>query len=259
MKKDKSLIVVIGIVILLAVGYYIPTIVMQIKDWSMMKEEIEVEMESILLDTQEVDQIEALDHYSEMISSQLIVEVGDGFAESRTEVMQHEEEALQRELFMHVQEFLTLLDVKEDVKLVEFSAQNYTMMAKSNEEKMYSIWMCKGEDKSGEEYLFWIDATLNKVMSFDIPLELFGKDNEAFYSGLERVLDYYNFESFGFPIHSYAVDMDELLKTKYWKNEIEILDKDLEIILSLGIHRNGERFLFNVEPGSVTYDVQMIE
>ena len=68
-----------------------------------------------------------------------------------------------------------------------------------------------------------------------------------------------NFESFGFPIHSYAVDMDELLKTKYWKNEIEILDKDLEIILSLGIHRNGERFLFNVEPGSVTYDAQMIE
>ena len=65
-----------------------------------------------------------------------------------------EESSVASELYQSVQAFLTMLDAKEEVVLVEFYAQNYVMVAKSNAEQMYSIWQCKGKDKSGEEYLF---------------------------------------------------------------------------------------------------------
>jgi len=258
MKKRKSTRAILGIVALLGIGYFIPIMVMWLRDLSLMNEEKEVEIEAIQLDSQNVDLLETLQVFSSMLSWNVIVEEGDGFAETYIEAMKDGETSVASELYKSVQSFLTMLDVKEEVVLVEFYAQNYVMMAQGNEERMYSIWVCKGKDKSDIEYLFWVDATLNKVMAFDVPFWIFGKDNEAFYAGLNRVIEYYDFASYGSPAGSYASDMDELVKMKYWKNELEILNKDLEILLSLGIYRDGERFLFNVEPGnaSAVYDAK---
>jgi hypothetical protein len=252
MKNHKRILAIGGIVLLLGIGYFIPTIVMKIKDWALMKEEKEVEIEAIQLDSQDVDMMEALSVFSEMLSNNLIVEVGEDFAISYTEVIQEESDSIPKKLYSDIQAFLTVLDVKEEVVLAELYAQNYVMMADKNDEKLYSIWLCKGIDKSGKEYSFWVDATLNKVMAFEVPFAIFGKGDEAFYSGLERAIEYYDFASYGSPIRSYMYDMDELRIKKYWKNEVEILNKDLQILLTLGVYRNGDRFLFNVDPGDVS-------
>lgn len=255
MKNRKSMLAFLCIVLLLGIGYCIPSIVMWLKDWTLVYEEKEVGIESIQLDVQNVDMLEALGAFSNMISNQIIVEVGDGFVTTYTEALKDEENPIPNDLYKSVQDFVTILDVKEEVVLVEFSAQNFAMMSKGDEEKVYSIWVCEGKDKADNKYLFWVDATLNKVMAFDVPFELFGKGDEAFYSGVDRVIQYYDFASYGSPIHSYAKDISDSLKYKYWSDEVEILDKDLEIILSLKIYRNENRFLFNIEPGSkgVTY------
>ncbi len=257
MKRRKNIPAILGIILLLGSGYCIPTIVMCLRDWSLMYEEKEVEIASIQLDSQDVDMMEALDVFSDMLSNHLIVEVGDGFDINYEEAMK--DDSVPNALYSSMQDFLIMLDVKEEAELVDFAAQNYVMMTKMDEEKLYSVWMCEGKDRSGREYYFWVDASLNKVLAFDVPFDIFGKGNEAFYSGLSRMVDYYDFEAYGSSIRSYASDMDKLLKSKYWKNEMEILDKEFNIILSLGIYRDGDRFLFNVSPGDVieTYDKQI--
>ena len=252
MKKDKRIWAIVGIVLLLGIGYFLPTIVMQLKDWLLTKEEKDVEIEAIQLETQDVDMMEALSVFSQMLSNNLIVEEGQDFEISYAEVMQGEADSVPKELYGDIQAFLTMLDVKEEVVLAELYAQNYVMMADKNDEKLYSVWVCKGIDKSGKEYSFWVDATLNRVMAFNVPFSIFGKSDEAFNSGFERVLEYYDFASYGSPICGYAVDMEELQSKKYWKNEVEILNKDLQVLLTLGVHRNGDRFLFNVDPGDIS-------
>lgn len=250
MKNRKRMVAIFGIAALLGIGYFIPTIVMWIKDFSLLYEEKEVEIESIPLDSQNVDLLEALEVFSDMISNQMIVEVGDGFATTYAEAIKEQEVSVSNALYKNVQEFATILDVKESVELVEFSAQNFAIMSKGEEEKVYSIWVCEGKDKAGNRYLFWVDATLNKVMAFSVPIGLFGKGDEAVFVGIDRVIQYYDFASYGSPIHSYAEDIDDSLKYKYWSNELEILDKELNVMLSLKFYRNGDRFVFNVEPES---------
>lgn len=258
MEKRKNILPILGIVVILGIGYCIPSIVMWVKDLSLLYEEKEVEIEAIQLDSQDVDMMEALHVFSDMISNHLIVEMGDSFKMTYAEAMKDEETSIPSELYRNIQDFLTMLDVKEEVILAEFYAQNYVMMAKGTEEKMYSIWVCKGIDKRNVEYHFWVDATLNKVMAFDVPFEIFGKGEEAFYSGLDRVTNYYDFASYGCALYSYAYDMSDMVKTKYWKNELEVIDKEFEILISLGLYRDGERFLFNVMPGNAgaTYDAE---
>ncbi len=260
MKKSKRGLVVFGIVFLVGIGYFMPTIVMHIKDWSLMNEEMEVEIESIQLESQNADMMETMDAFSEMLSNHFIVEVGDEFEISQEEAMK--DDAIPNALFCATQEFLTILDPKEEVEFIDFSAQNYVMMAAKNEEKMYSVWVCTGKDRSGRAYYFWMDASLNKVMAFDVPFLIFGKDAATDYAlfdaGMERVINYYDFASYGSPISSYVSDMEKTFKSKYWKNEMEILDKDWNIMLSLELYRNGDRFLFNVAPEYTieTYDAQ---
>ena len=260
MKNRKNIPVILGIVLLLVIGYYIPSIVMWLKDWSLMYEEKEVEIAFIQLDSQDVDMMEALDVFSDMLSNHLIVEMGDGFVMGYEESIK--EDTVWNALYNSMQDFATMLDVKEEVELVEFCAQYYVMMEKVDEENMYSVWMCEGKDRSGKEYYFWVDASLNKVMAFDVPFELFGKGDEAFYVGVDRVVEYYDFVSYGYPLHSYAKDISDSLKYKYWSNEVEILDKELNIMISLKFCRNGDRFVVNVEPESANimyYDAQKVK
>ena len=251
MKTKKRNLAILGIVVLLGIGYFIPTMVMQLKDWSLNKSQKEVEIEEIQIDSQNVDLLEALRSFSQMISNNLVVEVGDGFAMSYEEATEQTENSVSEELYTSVQEFLTMLDVKEEAVLENFKAQNYAMLVDAKEETMCSVWVCEGEDSSGNVYCFWVDATLNKVMAFDVPFTIFGKGDEAFYSGMKRVIQYYDFSSYDSWSYSYAPDISELLKAKkYWQSEVEILDKQLETILTLKFYRNEKRFSFNIEPGN---------
>ena len=164
MVKRKNILPILGIVVILGIGYCIPSIVMWVKDLSLLYEEKEVEIEAIQLDSQDVDMMEALHVFSDMLSNHLVVEVGDSFKMTYAEAMKDEETSIPSDLYRNIQDFLTMLDVKEEVILAEFYAQNYVMMPEGTEEKMYSIWVCKGIDKRNVEYHFWVDATLNKVM-----------------------------------------------------------------------------------------------
>ncbi|MBQ6843593.1 MAG: hypothetical protein IJO60_03030 [Agathobacter sp.] len=250
MKTRKSSWAILGIVVLLGIGYLIPTMVMQLNDWSLNNTQKDVEIEAIQLETGNLDLLEALQSFSKMISNNIIVEAGTGFSMSYDEAMKQTKGDVSEELYTSVQEFLTILDVKEEAVLEEFYAQNYVMLVDEKDETMYSVWVCEGTDRSGKTYVFWVDATLNKVMAFDVPFAIFGNGEEAFFTGMERVIQYYEFSSYESLLYSYSSDMSELLKAKkYWQNEVEILDKNLDIILTLKFGQNENRFWFNTESG----------
>lgn len=251
MKRKKSSTAICGIVVLLGIGYLIPTMVMHIKDWSLKNEQKDVSIEAIQIDSQKVDLLEELSVFPDMLSNQFLVEVGGGFETNYTEAMQQAEDSFSKELYTSVQEFLMMLDVKQKVVLEIFYAQNYAMMADVNDERVYSIWVCKGADSSGKEYYFWVDATLQKVMAFDVPYAIYGKSDEAFYSAMHRLVAYYDFSAYDSFAYTYFSEPTELAKTEYWKTDLQILDKPGKVILSLSLYKNADRFSFNIYPGTV--------
>lgn len=249
-KVKKGSLAVIGIVVLLSAGYVIPEIVMWIKDWSLKNEQQEVIIESIQIEVQDVDLLEAMGDFPDMLSKYLVVEKGDEFETYGTDGVPETNDSVSKALYMHVQEFLTMLDPKEEVELEKFYAQNNVMAVAGSEERAYSVWICKGLDKSGNEYYFWVDATLFKVLAFEIPFAVLGKGEEAFASAMDRLIAYYNFSVYDSWAHSYTIDISESLKLKYWENDLQILDKSLNEILSVCMYKNADSFLFNVYPGT---------
>ena len=138
-----------------------------------------------------------------------------------------------------------MLDVKEEIVIKSFSAQNYVMMVK---EKFYSIWVCVGADSSGAIYYFWLDAATEMVMAFDVPYEIIGKTDEAFYTAMmSRLVAYYDFEKNGLPLYSFSEEHEYLYKTKYWSNNLQLYDKAGKEQLSICIYKNGDRLLFNTK------------
>lgn len=254
MKKNRNYVAILGIISLLFVGYLIPATVMKLEDLDLWKEKKTIEIEAIQLDNQKVDVIEELSVFAEMLSQSDIVEVGQEIKEERNNEMlqleneavkDSEEETTSKSLYQTVQEFLTMLDVKEEIVMKEFSAQNYVMMVK---EKFYSIWACIGTDSSGTTYYFWVDAATEMVMAFDVPYVIIGKTDEAFYTALmSRLVEYYDFEKYGLGLYSFSEEPKYLYKTKYWSNNLQLYDKAGKEQLSICINKNGDRLLFNTK------------
>ena len=254
MKNRRNYVAILGIIALLFIGYLIPSFVMKLEDFDLWKEKKSVKIEAIQLDNQKVDVIEELSVFAEMLSESNIVEEGSAIKEDyRNEMQQIENEAVKdseeedasKSLYQTVQEFLTLLDVKEEIVMEKFSAQNYDMMV---EEKFYSVWSCVGTDYSGTTYYFWVDATTEMIMAFDVPYEIIGKTDEAFYTALmSRIVAYYDFEKYGLALYSFSEVHEYLYKTKYWSNNLQIYDKAGKEQLSICIYKNGDRLLFNTK------------
>ena len=262
MKSKRNNMAILGILLLLGMGYLIPTAIMKIEDLDLLHKKKSVEIEEIQLNSQEVDVMEELSVFSDMLSNNIIVEVGEGVKEEYQDAMQDvessEEASLSQKLYYVAQDFLTLLDVKEELILEKFSAINYALMVGKKDERVYSVWSCIGYDEVGNPYYFWIDASTKMVMAFDVPYTIIGHSEEAFHSATNRLVNYYDFESYGCPIYTFAETESLISKNKYWSNDLLISNKNGVEQLSICVYKSGDRLMFNVHPGSasISYDAQ---
>lgn len=255
MKSKRNGLAILGILLLLGMGYLIPATIMKLEDMDLLRKKKSIEIEKIRLNSQDIDVMEKLSIFSEMLSNNIIVEVGEGVKEEYADLMQDniesgKEESSSKKLYHATQDFLTLLDVKEEPVLEKFSAINYAMMLEKNDERVYSVWSCIGYDEGGNVYYFWIDASTKLVMAFDVPYATIGYSEEAFYSAINRIVDYYNFESYGYSIYSFSEMDASISESKFWGNDLLILDKNGAEKLSICVYRVGERLLFNIYPGN---------
>lgn len=256
MKKKMNSVAVLGILGLLGVGYLIPTAITIMEDRELRSEKKSIEIDVIQLNSQSVEAIEVLTVFPDMLMNDIVVDVGEGIQQDYTESMQTDsnetEQVYSTSLQKNVQEFLLMLDAKEEAVFEKFFATNYAMMVAADDDRVYSVWECVGVDADGTAYYFWVEDSTGKVMAFDIPYTAIGHQDEAFYSAMNRVMDYYEISEYGFPAYSYVETQSNLYKTKYWQNGLMILDKEGNEKICIYIYKNGDRLLFNNYPGTVS-------
>lgn len=254
MKKKTNSMVLLGIILLLGIGYGIPGAIMKLEDAALWREKKSIEIEEIQLNTQKVDMIETLEIFPEILSNHIVVEVGESEKEEQNNMPQDSEVSNEQgnseQLSNIVQEFLALLDTKNERLLELFAATNYVMMADKNDERIYSIWSCVGYDTQGNVYYVWVDAISQKIMAFDIPYEVVGDSAETFYVAIEQVVAYYRFSEVRVLNYYFSEKMEAPHKKKYWSNDLLFFDETGEEILSMCMYKNGDRLLFNTYEGS---------
>ena len=239
---------VLAILLLLELGYLIPTVILAVEDKGLMQEEKAIAIDEIELNPQRVDIIEQLSVFSEMMFSRIIIQMDKENESAQESLMQSENSTEQRKdesnLNQCIQEFWMSLKGKEELRFEKFVVQNYIMMAGISSDNLYSIWECIGVDKNGYEYNFWIDDATGKIVGFDIPYSCVASEEEAFYSAMNGLSEYYGFSSYGF------ADSFPVSKTKYWENGLILYNENIDVRLNLGIYRSGDRLLFNIYPNS---------
>ena len=237
---------VFAILLLLCLGYFIPTAILAVEDEGLMQKEKSIAIEKIELITPKADVVEQLRIFEEMMFSHIVIsmdeeKVYESVQQSGNGTEYRNDESNLRAC---VQEFWQMF--QEDVLVYEkFSFANYIMMAGNKNDSMHSIWECTSVDKEGIEYYFWVDDATGKVVAFDIPYESIGYTDGEFYTAINRLSEYYGFSSYEF------VDvLRNLYKTKYWQNGITLCEENMEVKLSLNIYKSGDRLQFNNYPNT---------
>lgn len=256
MKKKMNSVAILGILGLLGVGYLIPTALMIVEDRELRLEKKSIEIDDIQLSSQNVDTIEVLGAFPDMLMNDIVVDVGEGSQEDYMESVQSDSNDTEQEystsLQKNVQDFLLMLDAKEEAVFEKFYATNYAMMVAVNDDRVYSVWECVGVGADENVYYFWVEDSTGKVMAFDIPYNTIGYVDEGFYSAMECLMIYYEISDYGFPGYRYIDTQSNLYKTKYWQNGLLLLDKEGNENLCIYIYKTGDRLLFNNYPGTVS-------
>ncbi len=259
--KKKNSFAIAGIILLLALGYHMPSAIMAMTDEERNSECKSFQIEEIQLSFQNVDIEEELEIFSEMLLNHIVVEEGKTSivvgpnADLQGEVGQAEMENADEEslgVLESVKAFLEMLCPKVDIEFVDFKAEYYVMMVSGEDERVYPIWACYGVDEQGREYFIWMGDSSKKVLAFDVPFDVIGVTDEAFYMTMERLGTYYGYEVFGL-----SETVSNVYKIKTWQDTWMTFDEGGNEKNSLYIGKMGERFLFNVYPGSVSFQNKM--
>lgn len=242
---------VLAILLLLCLGYFIPAAILAVEDEGLLQEEKMIAIDEIELNPQRVDIIEQISIFAEMMHSRIVIRMDEQKEYVEENVMQSdsltEQKTDENNLDECIQEFWKCFKGEEELEFEKFLAQDYVMMAGTNNDSLYSIWECTGVGKDEEQFIFWIDDATGKILGFDIPYSSVGNLDGEFYSAIHLISRYYGFSSYEF------LDvLRNLSKTKYWENGITFYDEDLSVELSLNIYKNGDRLLFNIYPYTKT-------
>ena len=244
--KKRNRMALIGIVMLLALGYTIPIVAMAVDDEGLLKETKSVQLDSIELNVQGMEFAELLEVFSFVLANNIVVE-SDVVVETYKEEVQESTDLLNSTeasamIKLSIKTFLDVFGISE-VEFVDFKATHYVMMLGPEDERVCSVWKCYGMDELKQEYLFWIEEGNGKVLAFEMPFVYVGKEYEMFFQSMDALARYYAFE--GFKLWE---DFSEAYKFKSWESDIMFFDKEGNGELNIRIYKNGEKLYFNMYP-----------
>lgn len=244
--KKRNRMALIGIVMLLALGYTIPIVAMAVDDEGLLKEAKSVQLDSIELNVQGMEFAELLEVFSFVLANNIVVE-SDVVVETYKEEVQESTDLLNSTeasamIKLSIKTFLDVFGISE-VEFVDFKATHYVMMLGPEDERVCSVWKCYGMDELKQEYLFWIEEGNGKVLAFEMPFVYVGKGYEMFFQSMDALARYYAFEWF-----KLWEDFSEAYKFKSWESDIMFFDKEGNGELNIRIYQNGEKLYFNMYP-----------
>lgn len=238
----------IGIILLLLIlGYGIPSVVMAFEDSQLKREVKSIEIEDIELNFHNVDVQKELAVFSDMLLNNIIVEKD----ETRIMMVEETSDEKYQEMKQSIQEFLQLVNPNEEVEFEKISVTYSVMMVSKEEEDVYPVWKCDVVDKEDREYCFWIDDLSGKVMAFDIPYDLVGVKDEDFINAMEHIAEYYEYSIFGL-----AEEVTNMYKSEGWQNGLILLDVEGNIDVCLNVFKLNHRLMFNIYPGTLSVSEQ---
>lgn len=272
--------------LLLLLGYGIPSIVMIFEDKERKLELKSFVLEDISLDSQNVDILEIMEVFPDMILNPILVESQETMIEIKTENVQDETENMVSEgrnethenngtaqeqiqenhetvgqtqesnknanakrIENSITEFLEIFPSEHSIEFVELKAKYFVLMVSEEDKRIYPFWECYGMDTEKREYYFWLSS--DKVVAFQIPYDIIGVSDEKFVEVIEGLGEYYNVEIIGL-----AESISQVYKEDYWQNALMLFRKEEEKDpLYLNMFKIKEDFLFNIYPGNVSsYD-----
>lgn len=260
MKKENCF-AVAGIILLLILGYCIPSVFMKMTDEQRTAASKSFQIEEIQLDFTNVNIEEELEIFPEMLLNEIVIEQGQmSISISPSEDLQSTEEDIELQtikkesqiVLESVNVFLDVLCPESEIEFVDFKAEYYVMMVSSEDKRVYPIWICFGVDNEEREYRIWLDDISKKVMAFEVPFEVMGMTDKEFLTAMERLGEYYGCEVFAL-----SDTISNVYKIKTWQNTWMTYNKEEKEKNSIYIGKMGERFWFNVYPESVSFSNKM--
>ena len=145
MKKHNT-IALLGIVVLLVLGYTIPIVSMAVEDDGLLKESKCVKLDNIELSAQSMELEELMQVFHEVLLNNIVVESSNSMEQlSSTEAYEN--------IKLSVHTFMNLFAIG-DVEFVDIKVEKYVMMVNHYDERVCSVWRYYGIDKMKQEYSF---------------------------------------------------------------------------------------------------------
>lgn len=244
MKIWWNSVVVLGIGVLLMIGYAIPSAISEWEDQHLESKTKRFEIEEVNFNSNEVDFVHELANFQELLTKDTIT-VED--KQLGTENNRSNEIAKQR-----VEDFLAMFNGNIPGELETSSVYSMVMVEKDGE-GVYQIWKYTAIDREKREYLFWLDAITERVMAFNVPAEaIMSADEDAYaidedvHAVVRSLSEYYGFSSYDFLVEHNAKEWGGLL-------QLENEEKGEEVYLP--IYKSMARITFNIYPDATSISV----
>ncbi len=245
MKKRQNSLVAFVMGCILIWGYMFPTLITTAEDNYLLGEKKEYEIETIRLNSTEIDFLDELDSFPKLIDTELKVK--------RSELEQ-EESWIYNKAKETMIEFLWLLNNNHTVEMQFFSVVSVAMV-KWDGESVYPFWQCDAIDEHGEEYLFWIDEMTGRIIAFDIPSSFVIVNGQSIDKMMETIADYYGLTvnpDLGkwYEVNGYDIEVVTDVESIFY-----FLDEESGRELYLPFLCYGNRLVFNMYRGDISiYD-----
>ena len=241
MKNSRNNWAVVGILLLLGLGYFVPPLALAVEDVALRQEAKKFEIDEIQLNNTTVEIVEQLSVFSDMMFEHIVIEMDSEQSSSDEKEEVNNDNNIQKSVY----EFWKKFKDEDGPMFEKATYSNYIMMAGISNENVYSIWEYVGMDKQGNEFYFWIDDISGKVLAFEIPFSSIGYKENEYYSAMQRLSFYYGFSSY-----SFSDNITNFNKVKSWENGFVMYDKENSRKVELHVYKVGDRMYFNIYPGT---------
>lgn len=246
MKNKKNGIAILGLGLLLVIACTVPSVVTVLEDYYLQSKTKSYEIEEISLHSKEVDLTEKLAGFQQVLFENIVVQ--QSMTEAAKDYSSYSKDAQEA-----VNEFYSYLHKKMEAKFQAFSTTSM-VIADADMEKVYSLWKCYAIDEKGYEYLFWIDETSEKILAFELHVDIALMKIEDYYEMAENMAEYYGYA--GGTLMENAIG---LVNEEKSETAICFYNETVDEELVLMFYKNGNTLSFNMYPGEITVSNTMFD
>lgn len=237
MRNWKNRLGMTGIILLCLLTCLVPSFFARVEDEHLQTKTKKYQIEEISLSSTQIKTEIVLRDFAEVLKGNVMVKdyvMVEKLEESQEISGESREYGIIRE---EIQEFLNIFgeEITADFQKMTISS---IVMSDVNLENIYPLWKCLAADENEKEYVFWLDAVNEKVVSFEIPVTFSAFDEKIFVANARELAGYYGLAYGGF------VSSEKLFVSEDdWEDDLWFVTEEEELLLP--IYKQKGRIGFN--------------